>query len=519
MSVRSRLESVPLSARLVAIITTLLLLGLALAGFATLSLLQRSLVSEVDSELNSAAQPLAQRVLNNIVGNLVGRPSFRTDDGALPSDYFVQLANPDGSEAQAQFAGTQSRIGIPLLPTIDVAAVTEHGGLPFTVPSRDGSTRWRVVAKILNDGHGTVAVALPLTAADATMDRMRITLLLIALGVVALGSLAGDLAVRRSLRPLRTIESTAEAIAAGDLSRRVPEAPPRTEVGRLSLALNTMLAQIEEAFGARAASQERMRQFVADASHELRTPLAAIRGYSELYRMGAIRTRPAVADTMRRIEDSATRMGTLVEDLLHLARMDEGRPPAQEPVDLSAIARDALSDVRALDPSRSATLLALDGTGDVGPCVVLGDDGRLRQVVMNLVGNAVQHTEAGTSIEIVVGSEGDQGVIEVRDHGAGISPENAGRVFERFYRVDSSRTRESGGSGLGLAIAATIIAVHRGTIEIRQTDGGGATVRCAVPLPVPRLARVPRVPRVERVAQVEQESRAPQVPEAAPDRG
>lgn len=478
MKVRSRLESVSLSARLVAIITTVLLVGLALAGFATLSLLQRSLVSEVDSELNSAAHPLAQRVLNN----LVGLPSFRSDDEILPSDYFVQFANPDGSGAQAQFTGPQSRTGNPLLPVIDVDVVAAHAGEPFTVPAQDGSTRWRVVAKDLNNGKGTVAVALPLTAVDSTMERMRATLLGIALGVVALGSLAGSLAVQRSLRPLRTIESTAEAIAAGDLSRRVPEAPPTTEVGRLSLALNTMLAQIEEAFGARAASQERMRQFVADASHELRTPLATIRGYSELYRMGALRTRPAVADTMRRIEDSATRMGTLVEDLLHLARMDEGRPPAQEPVDLSTIAQDALSDVRALDPARSVGLIKLDGAGQIGECVVLGDDGRLRQVVMNLIGNAVQHTDAGTPIEIAVGVDGDQGVIEVRDHGAGISPANAGRVFERFYRVDSSRTRESGGSGLGLAIAATIMAVHRGTIEIKQTEGGGATVRCALPL-------------------------------------
>ena len=503
MSVRSRLESVPLSARLVAIITTLLLVGLAAAGFATLGLLQRSLVSEVDSELNSAAQPLAQRVLNNLVNNLVGAPSVRTDDEGLPSDYFVQFANPDGSAPKAQFAGAQSRTGIPLLPVIDVGVVAAHAGEPFTVPAQDGSTRWRVVAKSLNNGKGTVAVALPLTAVEATMDRMRATLLGIAMGVVALGSLAGYLAVRRSLRPLRTIETTAEAIAAGDLSRRVPEAPASTEVGRLSLALNTMLAQIEDAFGARAASQERMRQFVADASHELRTPLAAIRGYSELYRMGALRTRPAVADTMRRIEDSATRMGTLVEDLLHLARMDEGRPPTQEPVDLSAIARDALSDVRALDPRRASSLVTLDGVGDVGRCVVLGDDGRLRQVVTNLVGNAVQHTESGTAIEIAVGSEGDHGVIEVRDHGAGISPENAGRVFERFYRVDSSRTRTSGGSGLGLAIAATIMAVHGGTIEIRQTEGGGATVRCSVPLAGP---------------QVPQTARTPQVPEDAPDR-
>jgi len=478
MTLRARVESVPLSARLVAIITTLLLLGMMMAGFATLNLLQRSLISEVDTELNTAAQPLAQRAYES----LSGRPSFRSDDEGLPSDYYVQFAPPDGTHALNLLSGPQSRIGIPRLPLVDLGTVARRAGTPFTVPSLDGSGRWRVVAKRLIGGTGTVAVALPLTAADATMNRMRATLLGIALGVVALGSLAGYLAVRRSLRPLRTIESTAGAIAAGDLSRRVPGAPASTEVGRLSAALNTMLAQIEEAFGARAASQERMRQFVADASHELRTPLAAIRGYSELYRMGALRTRASVTDTMRRIEDSATRMGSLVEDLLHLARLDEGRPPTHEPVDLRAIARDALSDVQALDPGRPATLQTLDGTGVVGPCVVFGDDGRLRQVVTNLVGNAVQHTEPGTPIEIAVGIDGEHGVIEVRDHGPGITPENEERVFERFYRVDSSRTRESGGSGLGLAIAATIMAVHLGTIEIRQTGGGGATVRCSVPL-------------------------------------
>ena len=329
--------------------------------------------------------------------------------------------------------------------------------------------------------------------------------------------------MRRALRPLREIESTAAAIAAGDLSRRVPTAPASTEVGRLGDALNGMLAQIEEAFDARTQSEARMRRFVADASHELRTPLAAVRGYAELYRMGALTTPEQVTDTMRRIEGSSTRMGSLVEDLLALARLDEGRQARVGPVDLTVLAADAVSDLRALDPQRPVRLVTLGATA--GPCVVQGDEARLRQVLANLVGNAVRHTPPGTPVEIAVGpgrrgpgvmdgtdgtgSTGGSGgsggsgavdvtggpagtaVLEVRDHGPGIPPEHAERVFERFYRVDPSRTRDSGGSGLGMAIVAAIVESHGGTATVLQTPGGGATIRVELPTSGPGARSAP----------------------------
>ncbi|MBK5250985.1 MAG: HAMP domain-containing histidine kinase, partial [Actinomycetales bacterium] len=318
----------------------------------------------------------------------------------------------------------------------------------------------------------------PLTAVDATMRQMRTIFTLVGAAVVAIAGVLGYFAVKRSLRGLRDIESTAAAVAAGDLSQRAPDAPTSTEVGRLGSSFNAMVANLEEAFAARAASEERMRRFVSDASHELRTPLASIRGYGELYRMGAV-PQADVGTTMARIESESIRMGSLVNDLLTLARLDGGRELRVVPVDLTAIASDAVGDVRALDPSRPAQLLA------DAPVLVDGDADRLRQVVTNLIGNAVQHTPTGTPVEVAVHAAADgAAVLEVRDHGPGIAPANAERVFERFYRPDSSRARISGGSGLGLAIVATIVAAHGGTVRHEPTPGGGATMVVRLPLRV-----------------------------------
>jgi two-component system OmpR family sensor kinase len=242
-----------------------------------------------------------------------------------------------------------------------------------------------------------------------------------------------------------------------------------------------MLGQLEQSFAERAASQERMRRFVADAGHELRTPLATIRGYGELYRIGAVTGAEDVRATFRRIEDAASRMGVLVEDLMHLARLDEGRPQAHEPVDLAVLAADALEDLRALDPGRPVALVGLGADGTAAGTVVRGDEGRLRQVLANLVGNVVEHTPAGTPAEIAVGQDGEAR-LEVRDHGPGIPAEHADRVFERFYRVDAARSRESGGAGLGMAIVAAIVAAHHGRVDLTTTPGGGTTVRVTLPL-------------------------------------
>ena len=277
--------------------------------------------------------------------------------------------------------------------------------------------------------------AVPLTEADATLHRLlRIEALVIAGILLALGGLAWWL-VRIGLRPLERIGVTAGSIAAGDLSRRVDPAEPRTEVGRLGLALNRMLERLEEAFAKQRASEDRLRTFLADASHELRTPLASIRGYAELFRIGAARDPADTEKAMRRIESEAARMGVLVEDLLTLARLDEVRDQIREDVDLSRLAGDAVDDARATAPDREIDLSAS------GHVTVSGDPHQLRQVFANLLRNALVHTPPGTPIEVDVRDDGAGGVLEVRDHGQGLPSDENGELFERFWRAESGRER------------------------------------------------------------------------------
>ncbi|GCD18811.1 two-component sensor histidine kinase [Cellulomonas algicola] len=474
-SLRARWDAVPLVHRLVGIITVLVGLGLVLAGVVSATLLGGTMVGQVDEKLESEGLSLAQQQLDSLT------PFGST---LAPSDYYVRVQVGGFENVSPPSRSARLRYGVPVVPDLTAAQATARRGEPFTVRSTTDDSRWRAVAYPLTveGATGSVVVALPLGDVQSTVKRMVLVLVVSGVGIVLLGALAGAWAVRRSLRPLREIESTAAAIAAGDLSRRVPPAPEQTEVGRLSAALNGMLTQIEQAFAARTASEARMRRFVADASHELRTPLAAIRGYGELYRMGALREPAQVDETMRRIEDSATRMGGLVDDLLALARLDENRPLRREPVDLTVLAADAVSDLHALDPSRTARLVPLVAGAPSGPHLVLGEEPRLQQVVANLVGNVVQHTPPGTPVELAVGTAPDgQAVLEVRDHGPGIDPEHAARVFERFYRVDASRGRDSGGAGLGMAIVAAIVTAHGGTVGLAETDGGGTTVRVVLP--------------------------------------
>lgn len=492
---RARWARVPLRARLVGIITVLLTVGLLVAGATTATRLQLYLVGRVDKQLETEAFNLANRQLDALQRNGCNQGGT----SLLPSDYTVifRIAAGTGQDATetVQDCGrsvTYEKSGEPKLPTLTPAEADALGGEPFTVPSTHSDSSWRVVAyPLLGLGGvytGTVAVGLPLGDIQQTVEQ--IVLLLVSSGavIIVIGALAGSWAVRRSLRPLREIEVTAAAIAAGDMTRRVPAAPPSTEVGRLGEALNGMLTRIEQAFDARTASEGRMRRFVADASHELRTPLAAIRGYGELYRMGALTERDQVDDTMRRIEQSATRMGGLVEDLLALARLDERRPLRSDHVDLAVLAADSISDLHALDPERALRIHPLDGTDGLRSCTVVGDERMLRQVLSNLVGNVIAHTPAGTPVEIALGSRDGSAVLEVRDHGPGIDPEHAARVFERFYRVDASRSRNAaglgtgGGAGLGMAIVAAIVGAHHGHVEIEQTPGGGTTVRVTLPV-------------------------------------
>jgi two-component system OmpR family sensor kinase len=279
--------------------------------------------------------------------------------------------------------------------------------------------------------------------------------------------------VRVGLRPLEKISDTADAIAAGDLSRRVEVTEPHTEVGRLGLAFNAMLGRLEEAFRAREASESRLRRFLADVSHELRTPLASIRGYSELFRIGAAR-KPEDADrAMTRIEEEAARMGVLVEDLLTLARLDEVHDRPAEAVDVSQLAEDAAADARALDPARTISVAAGDES------IVLGDANQLRQVLANLLGNAVVHTPAGAPISVAVRRDDGHVELEVRDHGPGLPTDEPNELFERFWRDANGKRR---GAGLGLAIVAGIVEAHGGSVRAANADGGGATFVVRLPL-------------------------------------
>ncbi len=531
-SLHDRWHALPLRARLTVLITSLLLAGLGIAGLTTVTLLARFLVGQVDHRLATSGVALAESKLGTLPGD--------DDAQRLPSDYYVLYTSLSGTTLPYVQHDTTAAHGSPAIPDLTLEQVLDRGSEPFTVRNADDGAPWRVVlytAGTRDRLTGTVAVALPLTEVEQTISQISRLLLLSGLGIVTVGGVAGYGAVRRALRPLRDVEVTAEAFAAGDFAQRVPAEPATTEVGRLARSLNGMLAQIEAAFAARAASEVRMRRFVADASHELRTPLSTVRGYGELYRIGAIGP-DDVGPAMKRIEDEAKRMSALVADLLQLAKLDEGRPLASEPVDLRVLAGDAVADLRALDPTRSVTLVPLlapnaglvgesdplsrttprsaemadGGAGeddDGARLLVRGDEGRLRQVVANLIGNVAQHTPSGTPVEIAVGptwpnaglgvesgpetpltprSAEGRGVVvlEVRDHGPGIPPEEAERVFERFYRVDTSRARTSGGSGLGLAIVAAITAAHGGTVRVAPTPGGGTTVRLTLPaMPAP----------------------------------
>jgi two-component system OmpR family sensor kinase len=451
----------------------------------------------------------------------------------------VELRNSQGQLVQNYGTAQQLNSPGPNVPT-SKSWLSANAGKLVTVPATSGGDAWRVITETIPYQQqinpfqygpkqmGTLIVGVNLGALDQTIAWLgKIDLLVSVLVILGL-AVVGIAIVRASLRPLTDIEETAGAIAAGDLSRRVPDLDPRTEVGRLGRSLNRMLAQIESSFQARTRSEaaarrseERMRQFVADASHELRTPLTAMRGYAEYYRQrGGVQDDPAPpaeasngtaaaaepaslpgapgADAtlngtgqlsgadldriMQRVEQESARMGVLVEDMLLLARLDQQRPLERRPVDLLTLAADAVQDARIIAPDRSIEL----SVGSATAFLVLGDEVRLRQVIGNLMSNALTHTPDGTpvTVRILAGPREPVPsiVLEVTDHGPGLSADQADRVFERFYRADQARTRKAGGTGLGLAIVAALVAAHGGTVALRTAPGEGATFRVTLPL-------------------------------------
>jgi two-component system OmpR family sensor kinase len=430
------------------------------------------LVDQVDAQLRSAGPQLGDRP---------GGP--RGDDTPRLSNFYVGIITGDGRLTTVSAPDLSG--DVPPQPAIDGDAVARlREGRSITVPSDDPNVDYRIQARTQLRAGAITVLALPLDGVDDAIRR------LVAVEAAATSAVLAVLAVvmwwviHLGVRPVKRMTETAGAIAAGDLSRRVPEGDPGTEAGQLGVALNGMLTRIEDAFEQRSASEARLRQFVADASHELRTPVATIRGYAELFRAGALDQPAELGDAMRRTEQEAIRMGSLVDDLLALARLDQGRPLERAPVDLVQLADDAVRDALAVDPTRALRTIAPD------PVTVLGDGASLHQVVANLVANAMVHAP-GASIEVRVRAEGDYAVIEVADDGPGMSPADAARAFERFYRADASRNRHQGGSGLGLAIVEASVRAHAGTVSLTSTLGRGTTVRVELPMRAPLMAAPP----------------------------
>ena len=545
----------PLRVKLTSALLALVAVALAVISITGISVLKSYLLGQTDAQLASYnAQPLQHAIQDYLSG---AQTTVETGGLALawvPAGGHVHMVIRPGVLFSPQ--SSQGRI-LPS-PAIPASAswLNSHDGKPTTVAAKSGNARWRVLAYphqfIFPDGTtitGTVIVGLDVSNVYRTIGRLIGIDLIVSLIIILVLAVVGIALVRTSLRPLTEIERTAEAIAAGDLTRRVPDRDARTEVGRLGRSLNAMLSQIEFAFRARAdsemaarRSEDRIRQFVADASHELRTPLTAIRGFAEYYRQrgglengagsaaaghsgpgsagpdapgqkdagietgpageplatpaddGSPLTRVDLDRIMRRVEQESSRMGVLVEDMLLLARLDQQRPLESRPVDLLTLAADAVHDARVMAPARSIELTVGSGAAPI----VLGDEVRLRQVIGNLMSNALIHTPDGTPVEVRIRSGTlDDGpvpgpvppgtprpavILEVADSGPGLSPDQAERAFERFYRADQARARHAGGTGLGLAIVAALVTAHGGAVQVEPTPGGGATFRITLPL-------------------------------------
>jgi two-component system OmpR family sensor kinase len=532
-------NGISLRAKVTGVTVFLLTLGLTVAGAGTMSVLRTYLVERVDESIN------AQEAL------LTG-PLELGDVRAYPDGYAAAVS-ASGGLITDNLSGEQADFG-PVLDDLTLAHVVGLEGRHLTVLDASQTVEWRVTALPNAVGKGseqaTLVIGRNLSDTNALLGRYAAIFLLFAMAVVVLGAMGTHLLVTGAFMPLRDVERTAARFAAGDYSQRLGGATPNTEVGRLSRSLNTMLARIDRAFADRARTVDQMRRFVGDASHELRTPLVSLRGYAELYRMGALQTPDDVAQAMDRIEREAIRMGGLVEDLLELARLDEARPLERVAVDLLLIAQDAALDAAASAPERRITVVVpeepepeptgAEPTADpsaeadaavagvapaarragasagafafagatlarlrrrrpprgaaaptpaaaplpsVGP-IVFAEENKIRQVVTNLMGNALRFTRDDSPIEIVVDVDraARYGVIAIVDHGEGIPPQLREKIFQRFFRADSSRTRDTGGSGLGLAIVAGIIANHEGYVEVVETPGGGATFRVSLPL-------------------------------------
>jgi two-component system, OmpR family, sensor kinase len=474
-----RLSRLSLRARLLLAVAAVALVGLVAADVATYTALRSFLVDRVDDSLIAAHKPL--------IRSLYQPPPTFGPAGQGASDLAALAAAAPGAFIELRDANGAVRLSIstrgefskktPRLPN-EVEALDGNGDDDpafFTVDANHGDSEFRVRAERLGDG-SLLMVALPLDDVHSTLNRL-VVIMIVVTAAVLLGAVGlGLWLVRVGLRPLRSIETTAADIAGGELSARVPQEDERTEVGRLAMALNTMLQRIEDAFRKQQASEERLRRFVADASHELRTPVSAVGAYAELFERGAQQRPDDLARVLRGVRVETARMQALIEDLLLLTRLDEGRPLERESVELVALAGEAVEAAQMIGSEWPVTIEADE------PVEVTGDRMALREVLDNLLANVRTHTPPGTRALVRVLTQDGQGILEVADQGPGLSAEDAGRVFERFYRADPSRARDRGGTGLGLAVVAALVEAHGGRVTLDTSPGSGATFRVYLPL-------------------------------------
>lgn len=542
-------NEISIRTKITGITVCLVTLGLLVAGLGTMTVLSTYLYGQVDRDLTSAAKTFPA---------WSGSSDYCTANFGLVKSSYVAILADDGTVLCDNTQDLDAASAAPALSGFTEAFAVSHPDA-FNAYNRAHTEEWRLYTShhtIQNQSTDqnvslTVVAGQNLATTNATIARFTYIFLGFGLSVVVLGAAITRLLVTSTFAPLRDVEDTAARFADGDFSQRLDTTSPNTEVGRLNRSLNTMLSRIDSAFDDRARTIDQMRRFVGDASHELRTPLVSLRGYAELYRMGALTKPEDVAQAMERIEKEAIRMGGLVQDLLQLARLDESKPLELGPVDLVSIARDSALDTMASNTDREIRVIVREPVepgsasveeyvipptaptsppvGATGPIafagatlarlrmrrarataagippeelprldaadelaispVVLGEENKIRQVVTNLMGNAMRFTDSDSPIELAVQADPERGMatIDVIDHGEGIPPQIREKIFQRFWRADNSRTRDTGGSGLGLAIVSGIVAAHGGDVDVFDTPGGGATFRVALPLlPEPR---------------------------------
>jgi two-component system OmpR family sensor kinase len=549
-------DGISLRTKITGITVLLVALGLLVAGLGTMTVLSTYLMSQLDTNVKNTTEQLEGQ-------NISDGEQYCKLSVVLSQSAYVAAYNSDGDQICQTRASSR-----PDIRQLDFSNAARNGSR-FSLYDSQHNHEWRaqvIPASLQDQTSGTtetgyVLVAVSSADTDQTIARFTVIFLGFGISVILLGAMLTRLLVTATFDPLRDVEDTAARFAAGDFNQRLEADTPNTEVGRLNRSLNSMLERIDTAFEDRQRTIDQMRRFVGDASHELRTPLVSLRGYAELYRMGALRKEEDVAQAMERIEKEAQRMGLLVQDLLQLARIDESKPLELGPVDLVAIARDSALDTMASNPDREIQVLVEDSvtgesipqavrpspafgtssplseTGEVAPAspdsanttgpiafsrqtiarlrarrtramnvdalaptdettplptvvlpkrppIVLAEENKIRQIVTNLMGNAMRFTEHDDPIEIGIGVDDERGMahLDVIDHGEGIPPQLRDKIFQRFWRADTSRARDTGGSGLGLAIVSGIVAAHNGSVEVFDTEGGGATFRVWLPL-------------------------------------